>query len=513
MGKTPAAGDLQTAELALNTADKRLYSKDTNGNIFEIGAGGDVPSGGTGDRPGSPTIGDLFYDTDLDLLLYWNGSSWEEVGGGSEVIVSATPPATADLEEGTLWWNSDAGDLSLYVLYNDANPDGGLKWIEASPMPGAADIEGYPDTGDGNGATLDDRYVSKTVADHKVGDLSIGPDTGTQNIEMSENGVLTGKRINVLKGINDPVTTNGLRIFDSGSGICLVSADGAPGTSNSTAYQTNLAGNQYYGVTYAGTTTIGRDSNGDPNITLDHTGSALFTGVGTWNIPDSTAYNAGPTVDHPVHQLILSNQHTDNVSCTTGIRFYGQNSRDVGQGFIGYTRRGSGSRQGNLVFGSSPDGSNWYQEHLRIGYDGSAMFVGAIDSDSVIRSKNGNNYVAMGVSLNSIISAGGNGLLVTDSNLGGQGCALKTNGDYKFTGNGVSRGLTFELEPDDPANYTTTTDSEGNETQVYNGPTLDVKERLEAAQETFQELLVAVQSATDFGELKAAMLVALEDYA
>ena len=32
--------------------------------------------------------------------------------------------------------------------------------------------------------------------------------------------------------------------------------------------------------------------------------------------------------------------------------------------------------------------------------------------------------------------------------------------------------------------------------------------------ETFQELLVAVQSkATDFGELKAAMLVALEDYA
>jgi hypothetical protein len=30
--------------------------------------------------------------------------------------------------------------------------------------------------------------------------------------------------------------------------------------------------------------------------------------------------------------------------------------------------------------------------------------------------------------------------------------------------------------------------------------------------ETFQELQVAVEAATDFGELKAAMLVALEDY-
>ena len=33
-----------------------------------------------------------------------------------------------------------------------------------------------------------------------------------------------------------------------------------------------------------------------------------------------------------------------------------------------------------------------------------------------------------------------------------------------------------------------------------------------AAVETFQELQVAVENATNFGELKAAMLVALEDY-
>ena len=100
---------------------------------------------------------------------------------------------------------------------------------------------------------------------------------------------------------------------------------------------------------------------------------------------------------------------------------------------------------------------------------------------------------------------------------------LYANGDATFKGtvtvNG-NRPLVLALEPDNAANYTTTTDAEGNETQVYNGPTLDVKESIQTAaaardamRETFQELLVAVQSATDFGELKAAMLVALEDYA
>lgn len=35
--KVPAAGDLATAELALNLKDQKLYSKDADGTVFEIG--------------------------------------------------------------------------------------------------------------------------------------------------------------------------------------------------------------------------------------------------------------------------------------------------------------------------------------------------------------------------------------------------------------------------------------------------------------------------------------------
>jgi hypothetical protein len=40
--KVPAAGDLDTGELALNLKDQKLYSKDADGNVFEIGEAPDL---------------------------------------------------------------------------------------------------------------------------------------------------------------------------------------------------------------------------------------------------------------------------------------------------------------------------------------------------------------------------------------------------------------------------------------------------------------------------------------
>ena len=49
------------------------------------------------------------------------------------------------------------------------------------------------------------------------------------------------------------------------------------------------------------------------------------------------------------------------------------------------------------------------------------------------------------------------------------------NGTATFAGNITAGNVSFNLEPDNDANYTTATDAEGNTTSVYNGPTLDVK--------------------------------------
>jgi len=77
-GRLPAAGDLVPGELALNLQDKKLYSKDTAGTVFEIGVAGDVPSGNNPPAQGN-NAGDLWFKTDDSQLLYWNGSDWEVV--------------------------------------------------------------------------------------------------------------------------------------------------------------------------------------------------------------------------------------------------------------------------------------------------------------------------------------------------------------------------------------------------------------------------------------------------
>ena len=103
-------------------------------------------------------------------------------------------------------------------------------------------------------------------------------------------------------------------------------------------------------------------------------------------------------------------------------------------------------------------------------------------------------------------------LSIFNRNGGATTCEIFGSGAASFAGNITAGNVTFNLEPDNPANYTTTTDSEGNETQVYNGPTLDVKERLTRTDEFVRQLRSAVQNATTFDGLRTAMAVALDDY-
>jgi hypothetical protein len=135
-GKVPLAGDLQTAELALNVTDRKLYSKDTGGNVFELGGGegANVPGGDT-PPPNGNTLGDLFFDTTLNQLLYWDGTQWVPIAGdevqnlGDLNDVTILNPDEGELLywNGTGWVNADPGYLTEGEINNileGLNPDG-----------------------------------------------------------------------------------------------------------------------------------------------------------------------------------------------------------------------------------------------------------------------------------------------------------------------------------------------------------------------------------------------------
>ena len=87
--KEPSIGYMEYGELAVNfnEADPCIFIKTSDGagndsivRIAGAGAeGGGLPNGGTDERPDTPSIGELFFDTDLNLIVYWDGSQWVPV--------------------------------------------------------------------------------------------------------------------------------------------------------------------------------------------------------------------------------------------------------------------------------------------------------------------------------------------------------------------------------------------------------------------------------------------------
>ena len=98
-GKVPDASALATAELGLNLVDQKLYSKDANGTVFEIGEAGDTPNGPTPPADGNQ-LGDLFFDTFNNVLLYWNGVEWVPVGNEAIALNDLTDVDTSGVTDG-----------------------------------------------------------------------------------------------------------------------------------------------------------------------------------------------------------------------------------------------------------------------------------------------------------------------------------------------------------------------------------------------------------------------------
>ena len=113
-------------DIIYNTKTEKFFTYKEGDNYEELDiATGGVDSGGTGDRPSEPEVGDLFWDIDLDQLVIWNGSSWEPVGG-SAVKVPAGPSAGRPdpAEEGNLYFDTD---INCLMVYNSG------AWVKAAP--------------------------------------------------------------------------------------------------------------------------------------------------------------------------------------------------------------------------------------------------------------------------------------------------------------------------------------------------------------------------------------------
>ena len=174
VGKVPTSAQIDVAELCVNLQDEKLYSKKTDGTIFEIGSAGETPSGGTDERPNGPSLGDLYFDTDLDALLYWNGTEWVPVGTEAIALNDLTDVDTSGAQDG------------MVLAYN------GSSWVpfdSATFNPQAGRALSYDNNTDPD--TLNADIATKT----NLGVVSVG-----EGLEVSLLGELSTTPIDIPPG-------------------------------------------------------------------------------------------------------------------------------------------------------------------------------------------------------------------------------------------------------------------------------------------------------------------------
>ena len=87
-----------------------------------------------------------------------------DIGGGSEVIISDDAPDTDAYTAGTLWWNSDNGNL--YVLYED---DDSIQWVQATASAGGGSAGTLQEvTDEGNTTDNDIEMTGHLVIGEKI---------------------------------------------------------------------------------------------------------------------------------------------------------------------------------------------------------------------------------------------------------------------------------------------------------------------------------------------------------
>jgi len=265
-----------------------------------------------------------------------------------------------------------------------------------------------------------------------------------------------------------------------------------------------------------GSTRIGGLSSA-PNIELNANGSARFEG---------TQVDFGSDAG----SLIRFARPADgNYSCSLG--FDSRFNAPIGNNTFGIINNSGGS-QINVGLADSSGakfsvqtlntGTNLFEEVASISKDGSAQFNSILQATNLSADSThiyNNSYLGqfgnangtkclikgtglfLGADLQSI-----NSPTPTNTNT-----KILTDGSAEFSGDITANNVTFNLEADDDTKYTSTTDSEGVETRVYNGATLNVKDRLQKADAALLALKTAAVAATDFASLQAAIVTALAD--
>ena len=264
-GASPATGDLDQAELAINLVNRKIFTKD-NGNAIVTLSGPYVSTS----APANPAEGDLWFDSTNNVLKAHNGSAFVSVGDYDNADARAAISVTDAGGDGSAAYNSSTGVITYtgpsaaetraHVSVTDNGGDGSLAYSAATGVitytgPNASEVRAHLSAGTGVGfsggaisigqavatsdnVTFADATLSgslKGPASFTIDPATIGDNTGTVVIA----GNLT------VNGTTTTVNSNEVNIGDA---IIKLNADetGTPSANSGIEVERGTAANKTF---------------------------------------------------------------------------------------------------------------------------------------------------------------------------------------------------------------------------------------------------------------------------
>jgi len=292
IGSVPLSTDLEIGEVALNLADRKLYTKNNSGNVIQVGNPYVGPT-----APTSPAEGDLWYDSTNNALKAFDGTAWQSAGYQT----------LAELED-VNFTNITAGDHIKWngTAFVNSNFESDVEGLLSASNTGT----GYGDLSYANGVYTFDRVTAAEIRS----EISVTDSGGDGSLAYdSASGVIT---------YTGPSATEVRAHFSGGTGVTITNGVVAIGQPVATTDTVSFAEVQTSALTHSGgTITIDPTDNGANTGTVVIAGN--LTVNGTTTTVNSNEVNIGDAI------ILLNADETGTPSQNAGIEIERGTSANV----------------------------------------------------------------------------------------------------------------------------------------------------------------------------------------
>jgi hypothetical protein len=284
-GAIPLTTDLEIGEVALNLADRKLYTKNNSNAVVPIGS-----AFVNATAPSAPAEGDLWYDSDNDLLKSYNGTAWSAAGYTTLTAladVTITSVATGEVlkYDGTSskWINNTLAEAGISAVGHTHVSTDITDFAEAVQDIIGVDVI----AGTGISVAYNDTTGKTTVTNSSI---YTHPTQTAIAVDATNNGtnVIDSVTVNTLGHVT-AVTTRDLSAATTSAAGVMSAADKTKLDGIATGAEVNQ--NAFSSVIVAGQTTVEADAKTDALTLAAGTGISIATNATTDTI---TITNTAP---------------------------------------------------------------------------------------------------------------------------------------------------------------------------------------------------------------------------